>query len=735
MPPAAPEDGFYLRELGRKLRRREGVILGTATLLMTLAALYIFQLTPRYTAETQIVVNSRQSKVVDVEAVLSGLLVDNETIRTEIEIIRSRSLAKKTIAELGLDSDPEFNGERPEPSGVARLLDLRRHIPEEWLAVLFGPSDDENLTPERAAESKRTRVTNAFLEALKVAPQRGSRVIKLAFTSEDPRKAAMIVNTLTDFYIVAQLEVKFAATQAASKWLSERLEGLRKRLTVSEQAVETYRNESGILRGRDAALAAQDVSELSRQLVVERSKLAESEAMLHQIENLINSPGGIESVSLVLQSPLIQRLRGQEAQLEGKVAELFVTYDELHPKMINARAELGDLREKIKFEIGKIATGLHNEIVVARIREDGLNRRLTELKSEMALLNRTGVQLRALEREADANRILFETFLLRLKETTAQESFQQSDSAILSRADVPETPSFPNKKRLLLLSLLAAVSLGVLLAFTIEKLDRGFRSMEQVNQLMGVAALGLIPALKGLRKLGTKPSAYILKKPGSAYSEAIRGLGTSFLLADAGKRPKVILITSALLKEGKTSVATSLVRLQASVGNKVVIVDCDFRRPAVHKEFGVRSSPGLVEVLTGEVSLDDVIQKDPISGAQFLVVGGRTPSPAELLGSAQMKQLLATLSNSYDLVIIDSAPVVAVSDTRVLARLADKTVFLVRWADTPREIAIAALQQIVDAGADVIGVMLSMVDVKKHAGYGYSDSGYYYGSMRKYYTN
>ena len=735
MPLAPPEDGFDLRELGRKLWRRKGIILGTSTILTTLAALYIFQLTPRYTAEAYIVVDTRQSKVVDVEAVLSGVSVGNDTIRTEIEVIRSRSLARKTIAELGLDSDPEFNGARPQPGGVAQLLDPRRHIPEEWLAVFFGPSDDENLTQEREADSKQARVTNAFLAALSVAPQHGSRVIKLAFASESPRKAAKIANTLADYYIVSQLEVKFEATQTASKWLSERLEGLREQLAVSEKAVEAFRNESGLLRGRDAVLAAQDVSELSTQLVVERTKLAESEAMLHHMESLLNSPGGIESVSVVLQSPLIQRLREQEAQLEGKVAELFVTYAERHPKIINARAEVADLREKIKGEIAKIGRGLRNEIVVARAREAGLNRRLTELKSEVALLNRTGVQLRALEREADANRLLFETFLIRLKETTAQESFQQSDSAILSRADVPEIPSFPNKRRLLLLSLLGAVSLGVLLAFAIEKLDRGFRSMEQVLQMMGAAPLGLVPALKGLRRLGKTPSAYILEKPASAFSEAIRSLRTSILLADAGGRPKVIMIASALVQEGKTTVTVSLARLQASVGDKVVVVDCDLRRSAVHKEFGFRSSPGLVEVLAGEVSLDDVMQRDPVSGADVLVAGGRAPSPAELLGSAQMKELLNKLSQSYDLVIVDSAPVVAVSDTRALSRVVDKTVFLVRWADTPREVATAALRQLVDAGADVIGVMLSMVDVRKHARYGYSDSGTYYGSLRKYYTS
>ena len=331
--------------------------------------------------------------------------------------------------------------------------------------------------------------------------------------------------------------------------------------------------------------------------------------------------------------------------------------------------------------------------------------------------------------------MLFETFLVRLKETTAQESFQQSDSAILSRADVPEEPSFPKKIRVLSLSVLGSVFLGVLLAFAIERLDRGFRSMEQVARMTGLPTLGLIPALKDVEKSGMAPSQHILQDPGSAFGESIRTIATSLLLADVGKQPKVILITSAIVKEGKSTVATSLARSQARIGRKVAIVDCDLRRATVHKAIGLRQKPGLVEFLADKASLQDVMQEDSNSGAHVLAAGGPTTRPTELLGSAQLKKLLKTLSQSYDLVILDSAPVGAVSDTRILARMADKTVFLIRWADTPREVAIAALQQIVDAGADVLGVMLSIVDVKKHASYGYSDSGTYYGPMKKYYTS
>jgi capsular exopolysaccharide synthesis family protein len=258
--------------------------------------------------------------------------------------------------------------------------------------------------------------------------------------------------------------------------------------------------------------------------------------------------------------------------------------------------------------------------------------------------------------------------------------------------------------------------------------------MEQVERLLGMTALGLVPALKGLKNFRKRPESYILEQPASALGESIRSLRTSLMLTNLDRPPRVIMVTSSVPQEGKTAVSLSLARLFASIGQKVVVVDCDLRRPAAHKSFGLDLVPGLVEHLSGELPLEAVIKQDTHSATWLIPAGRAAANPPELLGSEEMKRLLKRLSENYDLVIVDSAPVLAVSDSLILCRQVDKTVFVVRWARTRRETATRGLRQVLEAGGDVAGVLLTAVDVKKHAQYGYSDSGYYYGRARKYYT-
>jgi capsular exopolysaccharide synthesis family protein len=344
------------------------------------------------------------------------------------------------------------------------------------------------------------------------------------------------------------------------------------------------------------------------------------------------------------------------------------------------------------------------------------------------------VQLDALEREAAANRTLLENFMGREKEIGSQGSFQEADAQVISPAEIPIVPSYPKKTILIGISLFGSLFLGILIAFGLELMDHGFRSTEQVEQAMAAAPLGLIPALKGLRNLGKTPEDYVIEKPVSAFAESIRSLRTSLMLSDVDHPPKVILVSSSTPREGKTSTVVALGRLMAGAGQRVLIIDCDLRRPKVHKVIGLQARPGLVDYLAGEATLEQIVQQDPLTPASVIAAGRGAPSPPDLLGSDQMRRLLMEMSERYDFVLLDSAPVLAVSDTRMLARLADKVVFLVRWADTRREVAINGLRQLRDTGASIAGVALTMVDVRKHARYGYADSGYYYGRTRKYYT-
>ena len=756
-----------LQEYLRILWRQKMFIFAAAVTIMMLGYLVVASLTPMYTASVLVEINPRQNRIVDFDAVLSGVTGDVESIQTEVEIITSRSIAQRTVSKLGLELNPEFNAElRPigligslrrnlgawlsevanegavENLEIHGAVELQSGEPGLFSTILISLSQvlDKPLEPESSVEEliqrRNDNLVDNVLDRLTVAPEGRSRVIRISFESEDPKTAAAAANAIADFYVVAQLEAKFEATKRATSWLSERVEQLRREVESKEQAVEEYRAQSGLLQGgREVTLMDEKVSELNAQYVLELANLAEAEARLQQVNHLLSSPGGIESATEVLESPLIRDLRAEETRVERTIAELSEEYGEQHPTLINVRAQLRDLRGRISLEVDRIIQGLRNEVAVARARSSSLSRSLENVKAEVAGLNVREVQLRALEREANASRTLLEILLERTKETASQETFQQADASVLSYAPVPEYPSFPKKNLIYPIIGVAAIALGFLLAFVIENLDLGFRSADQIARTLGVRSLGLIPSVSKISAMGKAPQDYIVENPQSAFGEGLRSMYTNVLLSDVAQRPKVLLIASALPHEGKTTVAVSLARMLASLGQVVLIIDCDLRRPTSHKALKMEDGPGLSECLREGVKLEDVIQIDEATGAHVLRAGSPHNYSPDQLDSSAVQRLFKSLGRKYDLVILDSAPVMAVSDTLFVARLADKTIFVVRWAKTRREAASWALKQLIAAGADLSGVLLTMVDVKSHSQYGYADSGAYQGALKKYYTD
>jgi capsular exopolysaccharide synthesis family protein len=718
------------RELWRKLWRRKAVIIATTVLLTVLVAVMVLKATPRYTAEAEVMIDPRRSHVVAVEDVLSGLTPDTETVQSEVEVLRSRGLARRTAEKLGFDLDPEFNSTLKPPSTMSKLFSLRTYLPASW----FPAKVEENVDPTKRKEIEEAGVVDTFLARLSIASQGRSRAIRIAFESQDPSKAADAANTLADFYIVAQLEAKFEATQRANKWLAERIDELRQQVSASEQAVEQYRAKYGLTQGTGGTtVTTAQMTELSSQMVAARAVAATAEAKLRQVQSAA-AGGSTDAVSDVLASPLIQQLRQQQSDVERQLADLSQQYGERHPKIISLKQQLAAIDSKIRIEIGKIIEGLRGDVAAAQATVGSLQSSLAQLEAKAGQQGQSQVQLDALEREASANRTLLENFMGRAKEIGSQGSFQEADAQIVSRAEIPLVASYPKKTILLGIGFFGSLFVGVLIAFALELMDRGFRSTEQIEQAMGVAPLGLIPALTGLRNIGKTPEDYIIEKPTSAFAESIRSLRTSLMLSDVDHPPKIILVSSSTPREGKTSTAVALGRLMAGVGQRVLLIDCDLRRPRASKVLGLQSRPGLVDHLAGEATLEEVMQQDPMSPLGFIGAGRPAPSPPDLLGSEHMRRLLREMSERYDFVLLDSAPVLAVSDTRMLARLADKVVFLVRWADTRREVAVNGLRQVRETGASIAGVALTLVDVRKHARYGYSDSGYYHGRTRKYYT-
>ncbi len=725
------DGGEWLRGFFDRLRRGKVIIAGVVVLGLLAALLYVGQATPSYSASAKILVGVPKQNVVNVEEVLQGIRTDRSTIESEIEVIRSRSLAEKVVDKLGLVDEPAYNGRlRPPRRSLLSLLNPLSWIPGQWRAALVGrnAASAAPVSEEESARRTRRAVASAVMGSVTARIRGRSRVIALASRSTDPELAAAVVNALADLYLVEQLERKFEATQRANDWLNTRVDELREQAEASELAVEDYRRQHGLIQSNDTTVTEQQISGATNQLIAARAKTAEAEARLRQIRSLLDS-GRVESASDVLESPVVQKLREQETDVARQAAEMSTVYGAQHPDMINVRAELEEVRGKLEAEVGKIVRSLENELEVARFRELSLEGDLERLKDDTERLNAARGRLRVLEREAAANRTLFDTFLSRWRETGSQDEIQYADARILSRASVPRAPSSPRTFQILGAALTFSLFLGIVLVYLVESLDSGFRGAEQIERLTGFGVLGTIPKASAANA-GDSPVDYLLEKPASAFAESFRTLHTSLKLTAGEDIGKTILVASSIPEEGKTTVAVSLARVLAQAGSRVVLVDADLRRNQVAAVLRLKSKgSGMVDFLASEgKALSDVLQHDKKSGMDIIVSGGsKVPNSADMLRSQRAKDLFAACERQYDYVIVDSPPTQMLSDSRVLADMSDRVVFVIRWASTRREIAMSGLEHLAKAGANIAGVAFNLVDVRARARYGYYDYSYGYG--------
>lgn len=734
---------FDLRSLIGILRRRKYMIAGITLLATIVAALYVNQLTPLYRAHSQIIVEPNRQNVVDIEKVTEAPPTDWMTTRTEAAVIGSREMAKRAVERLGLPSRsrPAARPQQAKPGVSDRLRSSVATLMDEWglpgSSLVAPPQAPSPKAPPRPVdpEERLERLTSSYLSGLDAFPSENSRVITVRYVSTDPVFAARAANAAAAVYIESQEETKGRATTQATAWLAERVKQVQDRLVESERRLEEFRRASGLRNVDGSTLPAQQLSRLNAELIEARTRLAEARARYNQVQSLVERPGEIETTAAVLGNSLIQRLREQEIELNRKIAELATQYRENHPKMVLARAELADMRDRIDQEIDKIALNLKNEVDVAQVRVDNLEREVAKLREELDGLNAAEVELRTLESEVGANRELYNTLLERLKETDIQQdkALQRPDAKVISRATVPGSPFYPRKRTIVAVALFAGLVFSIGLAVVLEMLDSGFRSLSQIESEFGMPTLGMVPMLK-LRK-HEEPYVHAVETNGSVYAESIRTLRTALSLSNMDTPPTTVMVTSSEPSEGKTSTVLAVASQAVGSGKTCIVVDCDLRASNVAGALGYSDRIGLADFLAGEASIEEVLEIDPRTGVHFIGGGSRTSHPVELLGSEAMRQLLDSLAEVYDMVLVDTPPILAVSDALVLMREVDATVFLVRWEKTDRKTAKVGLKLALEAHAVIAGVALTYVDVRRHAQYDYADSGYYYHkTYQKYYA-
>lgn len=726
-----------LSDILHTLWLRKRLLISVTLLISIVAVLFIFQLVPRFTATTQLLIGINAAKVVDIEEVMTGNLNGDAAVVGEMEVLRSRELARKIIDSLHLEQYEEFNPTLRKP-GLFSQFSLKSLLPESWREAT-GLVKIDSRTDEEKEEARLTSLTDTFLDKLKTSQVKRSQVINVTFESEDPKLAAKIANEVADKYIVGQLQAKFDATKKATDWLNDQLGELKQKLELSERAVEQYRKTHELLEvSKEVGLSQQQMSEVNSQLIITRAQRAEAEAKYQQVEAISRSGRDIDSVAEVLNSPLISSLRQQESEVQRKYSEMLVEFGPRHPRMIQMQAELEDIQAKVRSEVKKIASGLRNSMDVARAREGSLAGSLRQMESKTSGGNQAEVQLHALEREATANKALFETFLGRFKETASTQGIAQADARVISFAEIPLGASYPKKKMMLIISLMGAVFFAVFLIFVLEMLNPGVRSPEQIQALFNMSTLGIVPKVMDIN---VAPHEYLLAKPHSALAEAVNTLRISLSLLNPDSQVKSLLVTSSVPSEGKSTLSSLIARHSANAGQRVVLVDTDLRRPVIGKMFSLNESTlGLTDLLMNhDLSLNDVLVNDPKTGMKILTRGKSAyVNPVDLFASLRMKSIVADLREQFDLVILDSAPIMAVPDTRILSGLVDKTIFVLNWDSTPKKVVHSALHLLSkDGHSNVAGIVLQKVNLQQYGRYGYGDSGYYYhyGRYNQYYNS
>jgi polysaccharide biosynthesis transport protein len=705
------------------LWRLKLIILGVASVIMVVGLTVMLMIVPRYTASVMISVGLPVSQVVNVEAVLQGVPMDTLRIGTEVQILRSRSLVERVVTELDLVNDPQFNPAlvpKEEKSSFAWLNPVR------WIEGYDDNLSEEMLSDEEMQQRQRARVVDRVMATISARQTGLSYIITVEVETINPRTAMQIANAVANQYLVAQMEAKFGATERATEWLNDRIADLRDSVEASERAVEDYRVRIGLIKGGESpSLSNQQISQVNGQLILARTEQAAAQARLKQVERLMATNGG-SSGGDNLESPLIQGLRSQSATLTREAAELAEEYGVRHPRMISLQAEIRDTEAQIAAEIQNIIQRYRNEADIATSRRMALETSLDELKGEVAEQNRGSVQMRTLEREASARRALYETFLSRFQETTVQEDLQQADADIIAYAQVPVSPSYPKKVPYGLVLIFISFLGGVGVAFLAHlALDRGVRTIDDLETVIGLPCLAALPQLTDGKD--KDPVAHAIKNPKSRYSEALRSLHTNIELAAIDDDPKVIVFTSAIPGEGKTSVSSSYAALMAMSGRKVLLIDTDLRRSRVHKVFGIDPSPGIVELLAESNDWSKVVKTDPETGLDIIPAGTRVVSPQDVLGSQGMRDFLTKAREQYDLIVLDTPPANVVSETLHLASQADRVILLVKWSTTHRDIMRQAKKLLDGAGTRYAGVVLSQMGAKAQTGYGYSGySGYGY---------
>lgn len=692
--------GYGARAMFAVLRRHRALTVGCILTVTFAAAVIALLLTPRFQAEALVVLDTRRPEIMQQSTILTNLVngspADAAVVRGEVAQITSSGYARTVIERLDLMNNAGFRGEMAldsEGDPVTRAVRLVRAEVSKLLGVPYVPPVKPEIA--QAIETLKRR--------LSVFNDDRSYALTLRYESANPEFAAMVVNELGRFYVADQVATKQGAARRASGWLSDRLGELKAQMAAAERKVAEFQAANNLDTVIAGTLTEQRLHELNLQYMAATNDLAQKQASLQQVRDQIKATGGATSAAPVLSSPVIQALREREADASQRAAALQGAYRSAYP---GGEPRLRDIDRNIAAETQRIIAGLSGEVAAGQARTADLATAIQQEQAKLDQVNAARVKLSALQHEAASAGALYDSLLQRWQQVEADGQSLQADMRFIP-AEIPTDPSFPRKGLIVGFALVTSIFIGVLLAFFAEQLDDTPRNPEDAEALTGVPSLGVVPLVK-------RPAlalAAIVNAPLSAYAEAINGLRISL----CGQDTRVIAISSALPGEGKTMIAASLARGSALVGTKTLLIDCDLRRPRIAHMFRATAAPGLGAMFEQQAfSFARFVQKDDASGLHYLAGRRMRGNPQEILGSPWMAALIAAARCEYDLVVIDTPPLLNVSDARLMARLADTTLLAVRWGRTPGPLVTEAVRQLRLHGKAAAATVFSMANMRRY---------------------
>jgi len=726
---SAMTEEINLEDYIKLLRRHKWGIIGILSLATLIGILTALSMQRMYTSFVTLLIEPETPKIVSMDP-LEGRTNIMYFYETQYEIIHSRTVAREVIKRLSLQIHPDFS-DHPSTKNTGFSLqsilhpNFKEFIPAEWLPLEPGEieSDEDKKDP-------LAKIITNFQKRLSVKGREKSQVVTISFESSSPELSAKIANTIAQVYVETGMESRLSIAKQATSWLTGRLSELRKQLAASEDALQRFQKRAKIFDSQSQQNIIKDkLANITEKLIQAQADRVKAETMYNQVLEAERTGKNYESLKSVLEHPLLQKLNEEQSHLQRRYAELSERYGEKHPKMIAAKSDIREAERRLKSEIAKVVNGIRQEYEVAVRNEKELKLLGERIKRGMQQLKGKEFQLAKLEREVEANRQLYNMFLTRFKETDISGKENVTNVRVIDPAEPPILPSKPRKKLIVLGYMIGGLIFGVLFAFVKDSLDKTFKNSEDVERILKIPALGSLYTLRKERGKNLVPEQYSLENPQSAFAESVNNIRTGVLFSNIDYPPHIMVITSAVPGEGKTTLSANLAASLSKLGN-TLLIDADLRKPGLARIFNIHKEEGLTGLVSGQCSASDTIFTIEKSKGHFRILPcGKLPiNPLEFLSSRKFKILLEKLKEKFDYIVIDTAPVLPYSDAIAVSSIADEIILLVKADDTSHNIAIDALKRLNASNLTPLGVVLSQV----HPKYGSKGYGGYYNYYNQY---